>query len=142
VRAAGRTVVALFALAAAGLIGVGVLREQEESKFLAGAAKSLGDVTEIQTVPIDEQTNRYCAIVAFTPPSGKPVSFVNSNCAPGQLQRIGDKVPVLYDPNDPMHARIFENTGPWAVALPFLAWAVLSLVGAVIAALVFKRMAR
>ena len=133
----------LFAVNGAALAGVGVLHEQAESQFLSKAAKSLGDVTEIQTVPIDEQTNRYCAVVAFTPPSGKPVSFVNSACGTAELQRIGDRVPVLYDPAEPTHARIFQDAGSlgaWSAALPFLAWSLLSFIAAVVAALIVKRL--
>lgn len=138
----GRIVVALLALAGVALVGAGIFRELGESKFLAGAAKAIGQVTEIQTVPIDEQTNRYCAIVSFDPAPGKHASFVDRVCGAAPLQRIGDRVPVLFDPSVPTNGRIDQHTGPWAVALPCFAWAVLSWLAAGAAALLVKRFAR
>ncbi len=140
--AIGRIVVIVCILAGAALIALGVVRENSENAFLSKAAKALGEVKEIQTRPIDEQTNDYCAVVSFSPPTGTPVSFVNPDCGAVQQQRIGDKVPVLYDPAAPTTARISEGTGPWAVALPFFGWAALSLLAAIVAALVFSRLTR
>jgi Protein of unknown function (DUF3592) len=128
-------------LAGVALVGFGVYRETLESKFLAKAAKALGTVTEIQTTPLDEQTNTYCAVVTFDPAKGKAATFVNGACATSQLQRIGDKVPVLYDPDEPTNGRIAQHVGPWAFALPFFAWAILSWLAALAAGLLTKRFA-
>jgi hypothetical protein len=142
VRTAGNALVALCILAGVALIGWGLVQENGESKFLDKAAKAIGEVTAIQTSGIDEQTNSYCAIVTFNPPKGGPVSFTDTVCGSSPLQRVGDKVPVLYDPDGPTVARIAQGGGPWAVALPFFGWAALAWLAAGIAQQLVKRFAR
>jgi hypothetical protein len=142
VRTAGNALVALCILAGAALIGWGIFQERGESAFFATAAKALGEVTSIQTTSIDEQTNRYCSIVTFNPATGGPATFTDPICGARQLQRVGDKVPVLYDPGAPTNARIAEGEDPWAVALPFFSWAALSWLAAIVVRLLAKRFAR
>ncbi|HUB05861.1 MAG TPA: DUF3592 domain-containing protein [Myxococcales bacterium] len=109
-----RTGLRLFGLlcAVAGLAaaGYGFLRYQTEVRFLAGAGHVIGRVVEIQTTPVDEQDNRYCPIVEFTPPKGKTLSFVDTVCGSPSPHRKGDNVPVLYETADPDQARIDAGT--------------------------------
>ncbi|MHB8417861.1 MAG: DUF3592 domain-containing protein [Myxococcales bacterium] len=135
-----RVLAALCALAGLVSLAVGAMRFSSESRFLAGASRTLGKVVEIQTTPVDDESNRYCPIVQFATPDGRPQSFVDAVCGPTLPHRKGDIVPVLYDPAAPAHARIDQDTTALAALAQPALWALLAWLAA--AALLFARRPR
>lgn len=140
-RTAGNAVAALCALAALALATVGIVRQRAESAFFAKAAQILGKVTEIHETPLDEHSAEHCPVVTIEPAPGKTAQFTDAVCTVELVHRIGDKVPVLYDPEDPSNGRIADGSGPWTAALPLLAGAALAAVVAAAVALLTRRFA-
>ena len=89
---------------------------RHESAFIASAAAAQGRIIALQSHRDSEGTLLYTPRVRFTPEGRRDYEFSDriSSSHPGR--KVGDAVPVLYDPGDPAHAQI--DRGVWNHFLP------------------------
>ena len=113
------------------LLGGAAWLYRHESAFIASAAAAQGRITALQSHRDSEGTLLYTPRVRFTPEGRRDYEFNDriSSSHPGR--KVGDAVPVLYDPGDPAHAQI--DRGVWNYFLP-AALAVLGLFTAIVSA--------
>ncbi|MFZ2804336.1 MAG: DUF3592 domain-containing protein [Patescibacteria group bacterium] len=87
--------------------------------FISHAAATQGQVTElIKHTSASAKGTYYSYVphVSFTTPQGQPADFLSSAEGDPPLYHAGQRVPVLYDPQDPSHAKIDDFWGLWMYA--------------------------
>jgi hypothetical protein len=95
-----------------GLIGTGLLigtfaLGMNTRSFIAAAKHAEGTVTElVEKRDKDDGSITYTPVVAFTADNGATVSFTSSFSSQPAAYAVGEKVEVLYAPDDPNDARI------------------------------------
>ncbi len=87
--------------------------------FLATSLKAEGEIVEIVvTYSIGKGRYTYSPKVSFVDQSGKQVTFVSDASRGFHSQfDIGEKVPILYDPSTPEHAKINKFFDIWLVTI-------------------------
>ncbi len=85
--------------------------------FLAGARESTGEVIALEEVPPQQpgadQLETYRPVVVFTAEGGRQVRFESMASSNPPRYSVGDKVPVIYDPERPSEARIHSFHDLW-----------------------------
>lgn len=71
-----------------------------EAGFLNSAEKATGTVTDYNLSSSDNGGTTYCPVIEFTTANGEPVKFYGNVCSSPASYKIGEKVDVLYDPQD------------------------------------------
>jgi hypothetical protein len=113
---ANRFAIPILLVAGVGLLVLGGYLQRSTSAFLARALHAEGQVVDL----VDSHSgsgdgHTYSAIVEFQV-DGRTYKFTDSVGSNPPLQRRGDSVLVLYDPDQPRHARI--DRGKWNLLLP------------------------
>lgn len=93
-----------FLIGLAMLVGAFFLY-QNTNNFLAEAVKAEGVVVELVPQRSDGSVT-YSAMVHFTDAAGKEIEFVTSHSSNPPSYSVGEKVEVLYRPDQPHKARI------------------------------------
>jgi hypothetical protein len=118
------------------LVGVGLLAGAGWSyasthRFLARAAEATGTVVKLAVRHHTERGRRRTShhpVVGFETARGVHIEFESHFGSDPPAYRVGDRVPVLYDPADPREATIRTFLSLWLVTL-ILAWVGLILAG-------------
>ena len=117
-RRRGRGWVPLVCLA----LGVGLLLASAATfvhtkRFVAGAERATGTVIDL-SVDFSSDGTVYYPVVRFTTAEGRTVEFRSSSGSSSQPD-VGDRVDVLYDPDDPQDAQLsgFFDLWLWTIAL-------------------------
>ena len=92
------------------LIGIGMLTGaffvyQNTASFIASAAKTEGTVVDLQLSRSSDSTT-YRPVVRFATARGQTIEFVSSTGSNPPSYTRGERVEVLYHPDNPHHARI------------------------------------
>jgi len=114
------TVAAAFCVGGVVLLVLGFRSYGDSRAFAAGASAAEGDVVGFETwesgTGFDERDNIHYAVVVYRAAEGREVRFRGpSRDGLVRLAR-GDKVRVLYHPNDPENARVDSFMGLWFAA--------------------------
>lgn len=102
----------IFTLIGIGMLVGAALIYRNTSSFLAGASKAEGTVVELVRSRSSNSIT-YQPVVQFAGQSGQTIEFVSSISSNPPEYRIGQKIPVLYDPADPQDARITGFFSLW-----------------------------
>lgn len=95
------------------LVG-GIVWGVNTKKFVDGASRASGTVIELQRRQSSSDDGpSYYPVVRFTDASGKDVTFTSSTGSNPPSNREGDKVAVLYDPNNPDEAELDSFFALW-----------------------------
>lgn len=99
-------------------LGLGAYVYTDISSFEAIAIPSEGEVTEIFLATSKARAggsdlNSYAPKVAFTTKDGTLVEYRASASSSDPGYKVGDTVPILYDPNEPERAKINSFFHMW-----------------------------
>lgn len=88
-------------------------------QFVAGAERVTGTVIDLSRESDSEGTVTFYPVVRFTTADGRTVEFVSSSGSSPPSESVGDRVEVLYDPDDPQDARLtgFFHLWLWPLIL-------------------------
>jgi len=99
-----------------------------EQAFLGRAQTVTGTVSDFD-VSNSEDSNSYCPVIDFRTRNGESVEYHANVCSAPPAFDIGDKVEVVYDPEDIRHVQMngfwSKYVGPVvlaAIGLPFFLW--------------------
>lgn len=111
----------LLAAAIANLI-YGAFRWREIKRRQVHWSMARGDVIELEERWDAESTSTFCPHVRFRTETGNEFTFTNScGLSKPDSYLVGERVDVLYDPDNPNHAVINDWSSMWAmVAIAFL----------------------
>ena len=88
--------------------------------FSGESLTATGEVVSYREVP-DGDTTRYIPRIRFVTENGDIITVGGQMAGTSKRFAIGEKVPVIYDPREPMHARValfFDNwIGPLIAAI-------------------------
>ncbi len=91
-------------LLGAGLVVGGVSYLMDQQRFAATAAHADGIVVD-RTVSTSNNKTTYCAVVRFRTAREQPIQFTSGECT-NPAPAVGASVKVLYDPDNPRHAKL------------------------------------
>ena len=83
------------------------------AQFLAGAERTDGTVVDLSRSKDSEGSVTFSPVVSFTTAEGRTVEFVSSSGSSSPSHSEGDRVEVLYDPDDPNDARLSGFLDLW-----------------------------
>ena len=75
-------------------------------RFVAEAEHATGTVVDLSRRSNSEGTVLFYPVVRFVTANGETIEFVSSSGSAPALESPGDRVEVLYDPDDPSHAKL------------------------------------
>lgn len=75
-------------------------------QFVAGAEHATGTVVDLSREIDDEGDETFYPVVRFTTAEGQEIEFVSSSGSSPPSESPGDRVDVLYDPDDPSDAKL------------------------------------
>ena len=104
----------LFPLIGILLLALSFFFEQKTTAFIAKAVKADGVVSDM----VRSYSNRsysYAPVVRFVARDGKKIEFKSSVSSNPPSYRIGQKVTVFYDPENPQTAKINSFMSLWAL---------------------------
>ena len=133
----------LFLVLGAGLLAVAVWGYVSTRRFVAGAARTTGTVIKLaERRETDRGRTRtsYAPVVRFVTARGVHGEFPSRLGSNPPAYRVGDRVPVLYNPADPREAAIATFLSLWLFTLLFgFVGTVFAGIGAVMLALGRRR---
>ena len=104
----------LFGLIGTGLLVGAVALGLNTRSFIATAKHAEGTVTELlEKRDKDDGSITYTPVVGFTADNGAAISFTSSFSSRPAAYDVGEKVEVLYAPEDPNDARIRGFSSLW-----------------------------
>src|SRR5262245_12737648 len=79
--------------------------------FVARATRTAGRITAVEerTSSSDSNVRTWAPVIRFKDLVGREVTFTSSFASTGMQRRVGESVPVLYDPADPSGAQMGGN---------------------------------
>lgn len=85
-----------------------------EQRFLASAQRVEGTVTDLERHrSSSDHSSTWAPVVSYVTPDGRTREFVSSSSSNPPSYRRGERVQVLFDPNDPDHAAIEGFFSQW-----------------------------
>lgn len=96
----------LFAAVGVVVLVVGAVVFVRTAQFVAGAERGTGTVIELSRGTNSEGGVTYYPVVRFTTSEGEAIEFVSSTGSSPPFAVPGDRVDVLYDPDDPYNAKL------------------------------------
>ena len=106
----------IFILVGLGLFAGSIYSLQQTNEFLTSAIQAEGTVIELIPRRSDNSTT-YAPKVSFLSASQQPYTFTSSSSSSPAAYSRGEKVSVLYAPNNPSDAKIDSFFSLWGVAL-------------------------
>ena len=110
----------IFLLVGIGLLVGAAVNVARTRDFLGRAAAAKGEVVALEEEPPTDaqELPTYRPVVTFTVgPTQRKVRFKSMAHSNPPQYKVGDAVPVLYDPDRPDDARIRSFTSLWLLAL-------------------------
>lgn len=96
----------IFAGAGILLLAISGLLYLGEANFLSRAVPATGTVTDLERSSSSEGGYSYCPVIQFTSRDGQVVSYEGNVCSDPPAYAIGDRVELVYDPEDPEHVQM------------------------------------
>lgn len=103
----------LFITAAALCLVWAVLAYRSERRYLSRAARATGVVESVTAEQGTRGGTSYFPVISFTTAAGAPVRARSRSS--NNRYRVGDSVPVLYDPNEPDDMQIDTLGSRWVM---------------------------
>jgi hypothetical protein len=124
----------LFLLVGLGLSAGAAFAFARTKRFLAHAQQGQGEVLALEESRSQNGTS-YHPVVGFQTWNGERVEFRSATGSSSRSYRVGQSVPILYDPANPSDARIHGFMHVWLLTgiLGFMG-AVFTIVGGVLVA--------
>jgi len=116
----------LFLLLATFLLGFGGYRGYQRIWLTIAGGRTAGEVVRIDSKESTDNSTSYYSIVEFTSLQGKPIEVRDNIGSSSPVDQRGDKLGVIYDPDDPECALIDRGFWSWLLPVGF------SLVGVLI----------
>lgn len=102
-------------------------------RFVEESVPAFGEVVELREHHDEGVT--YAPVVRFTGPGGRVVEFTESVSSNPPAHRVGERVKILYRPEDPTRARVASTLSLYLLALIFaLIGGLVSIIGLLLAA--------
>jgi hypothetical protein len=98
--------------------GIGAFAFLRTLRFLRTAQTTSGVVNEVLFMPVSDG-HIYRPKITFTTQTGETVPLTSVLDSSRQEFRVGQEVPVIYDPGHPSRARLRSFTSLWLVSLIF-----------------------
>ena len=108
-----------FTYVSLGLIALGLFFLARTIVFLRGAARTQGRVVSLEHHP-GENGATYKPVVEYVRPDGQRQQFREQIASGNPRVKVGDTVPVRFDPERPEHARIDRPLSLWGLPAFFL----------------------
>ena len=96
--------------------------------FSGNALTATGEVVSYREIP-DVDSTRYIPRIRFVTENGEIITVGGQMAGTSKRFAIGDKVPMIYDPREPMHARVSLFMDNWLGPLIAVIVGVVGLVG-------------
>lgn len=80
--------------------------------FSGNALTATGEVVSYREIPDDDAT-RYIPRIRFVTENGEIITVGGQMAGMSRRFAIGEKVPMVYDPREPMHARVALFMDNW-----------------------------
>ena len=111
----GSKIIGTFGLiVGSSILFFGILSTANTLLFLSRAVTTQGLVVDLVRIATKNPNHpAYYPLVRFTTESGRTIEFRSQLTVEGHPQNIGDRVPVLYDPNNPEDAQINDPSNRW-----------------------------
>lgn len=100
-----------------GLLLVAAVWFVHTKRFVAGAERATGTVVDLSSRTNSEGDVLFYPVVRFTTAQGRTVQFVSSSGSSPASKSVGDRVEVLYDPDDPPGAKLSGFFDLWLFPL-------------------------
>ena len=109
----------VFSVVGALLCGIALLLYQHTSAFIASASRTQGEVLRLLHVESSKSNSSgtWKPLVRFKAPSGEIIEFAPSSSSSPPAYKVGEKVDVFFDPNDPQDAMLDGFFSLWGGAL-------------------------
>ena len=131
----------LIILSSIGPLAFGAYSLITTCVFLQDAVKTNGTITEFKEWTSSGELN-YSPVIAFTDAEGKDHTFVRNVSSTDPSCKVGDTVPVLYDPKNPDMAAVNSFTTLWLFSVLFVPMGIISLVIGVLCWIIPAKIAR
>jgi Protein of unknown function (DUF3592) len=95
------------------ILVIGVVLVADTARFVAGAERVTGEVIDLSRDEDDEGGVTFHPVVRFTTADGRTVEFVSPSGSSPPSHSEGDRVEVLYDPDDPQDAQLSGFIDLW-----------------------------
>jgi Protein of unknown function (DUF3592) len=102
-----------------GLLAAGAATFVHTLRFVQGAERATGTVIELSEETDSEGDVTFHPVVRFTTAEGRTVEFVSSSGRSPAPWSVGDRVEVLYDPDDPKDAELSGFFDLWLFPIAF-----------------------
>lgn len=100
------------------LVG-GAIAFVHTKRFVSGSERATGTVIDLSSRTDSDGTVTYHPVVRFTTAKGRTVQFVSDSGSSPATKSEGDRVEVLYDPDDPQDAKLSGFFDLWLWPLAF-----------------------
>ncbi|MGN8077925.1 DUF3592 domain-containing protein [Variovorax sp. 22077] len=110
----------VFGAVALVLCAVAWLLHHNTASFIASASRTQGEVMRLLYVESSERHESggtWKPLVRFRAPSGEIIEFAPSSSSSPPAYKVGEKVDVFFDPNDPQDAMLDGFFSLWGGAL-------------------------
>lgn len=105
-------------------------------RFIEESVPAFGEVVELREHHDEGVT--YAPVVRFTGPGGRVVEFTESVSSNPPAHRVGERVKILYRPEDPTRARVASTLNLYLLAMIFaVIGGIVSIVGLLLAVFAF-----
>ena len=96
--------------------------------FSGNSLTATGEVVSYREIP-DGDSTRYIPRIRFVTANGEIITVGGQMAGMSKRFAIGDKVPMIYDPREPMHARVALFMDNWLGPLIAMTVGVVGLIG-------------
>jgi hypothetical protein len=98
-----------------GLLVVCAITFVHTERFIGGSERATGTVIDLNSKTDSDGDVTFYPVVRFTTAEGRTIKFESGSSASNS---VGDRVEVLYDPDDPQHASLsgFFDLWLWPLA--------------------------
>jgi len=102
-----------MALIGLGLAFWGWNERQNTQEFIAAAETAPGQVVDVIVKTDSDGDPMYYPEFTFTTAAGENVQVRSNVGSNPPAHRVGDKIEILYDPNQPLNAKVNSFSGVW-----------------------------
>lgn len=107
-----------FVYVSLGLVALGLFFLLRTVAFVRGAVATEGTVVDMETYR-GERGPTYAPVVEYVRPDGRPQKFTEDGWSSHPGVKVGDTVPVKFDPERPEQARINRPFRIWGLPVFF-----------------------
>lgn len=122
----------LFFVLGAAFCAAAVFSWMRTRRFIDESVSAFGEV--IRLIEHHDEGVTYAPVIRFTGPGGRAVEFTESVSSNPPAHRVGERVKILYRPEDPSRARVASTLSLYLLAIIFgVIGGIVSIVGLLLA---------